>query len=349
MSQPKAVVIGYGFAGKAFHSYLIGLDTGLTLHGIASRNAETRRRIEAERGCRAYESFEQVLADPEVDLVVLATPNSTHCDLACRALEAGKHVVTDKIMATSLAECDRMIETAERTGKLLTVFQNRRWDGDFLTLNRLLEAGRLGDLRWLEMAWQGFGAWRGWRGQRAQGGGRLFDLGAHMVDQVMLLFPEAVATVYCRMHYDYDEASVDVESHAMLVITFQSGRTAVVDTSGLNALPKPRILASGTAGAYRIHGVDPQEQAMKEERIDEAEESPERGGVFSDGKTQEPVPTENGRWRNFYENVAAVLAGEAEPAVTLEEVRRCMAVFEAALQSAESAQVVRPAIPALSR
>jgi scyllo-inositol 2-dehydrogenase (NADP+) len=344
-ASPNGVVIGYGFAGEFFHSYLIQLDSGIRLHGIASRDAETRARIVAERRCKAYQRFEQVISDPDVDLVVLATPNSTHADLAVRAMDAGKHVVTDKIMCTALADCDRMIEASKRNGVLLTVFQNRRGDGDFLTLRKLLEEGRLGDLRWLEMAWQTFGAWGGWRGEKAMGGGKFFDLGAHMVDQAMLLFPQAVETVYCRMHHDHAEC--DVESHAMLVIGFAGGATVVLDTSGVNAIPKPRIHASGTQGAYIIHGLDPQEAAMIAGDIDDAVEPEERYGRFSDGKEQEFVPTINGRWRSYYENIAAVLTCGAEPNVTLPQVRRCMQVFDAALQSAATGVVMRPEIPAL--
>ena len=346
MSEPRAVVIGYGFAGRSFHSYLIRLDTGLVLHGVCSRSAATRERIVRERGCRAYESFGQVIEDPDVDLVVLATPHSVHADQAVRALDAGKHVVTDKIMCTSLEECDRMIEAARRNDRLLTVFHNRRWDGDYLTLRSLLEEGELGELRWLEMAWQVFGPPRGWRGRKDMGGGRLFDLGAHMLDQVMLIFPQAVESVYCRMHHDYPEH--DVESHAMVVVGFAGGTTAVVDAGGMHAIPKPRIHAFGTGGAFMKHGLDPQEEAMKAGDIDAAVEPAGNYGRLRTREGERVVPTVPGRWRCFYENVADALAGRAEPAVKLEEVRRCMAVFDAALRSAETAQVVRPDIPPLT-
>jgi len=158
------------------------------------------------------------------------------------------------------------------------------------------------------------------------------------MDQVLLLFPQPVTTVHCRLHHDFPER--DIESHAMIMLGFQDGATAVVDTSGLNAIPKPRILALGTRGAYAINGVDPQEAAMIKENIDEAEESPERGGRFHDGKEERSIPTRQGRWRSFYENVAGALTGKAEPAVKLPEVRRAMAVFDAALRSAENQEVV---------
>lgn len=336
---PRAVVIGYGFAGRSFHSYLIGLTPGLSLHGIASRDPATRAKIIAERGCRAYDDFESVLADPDVDLVVLATPSSTHADLAVRALAAGKHVVTDKIMCLSLEECDRMIAAAREAGRLLTVFQNRRWDGDFLTVSRLIAEGELGDVRWIEMAWQGFGPWGGWRGQAAMGGGRFYDLGAHLVDQLLRLFPEPVESVYCRMHHDYPER--DIESEALVIVTFAGGRTGVLDLSGLTAISKPRFLVRGTKGTFQKFGLDPQESAMKAGDIDSAVEPIESYGRLHNGKEERRVPTLPGRWRSFYENVADTLTGKADPAVTLEEARRALSVIDAAKASARRGEVVR--------
>jgi len=345
MSEPRAVVIGYGYAGRSFHSYLIGLAPGLKLHGVCSRNPETRRKIVQERGCRAYESFEQVIEDPDVDLVVLATPHDTHAELAIRAMGAGKHVVTDKPMCTSLEECDRMIAASERNGVLLTVFQNRRWDGDFLTLRELLARGAIGRLRWLEMAWQTVGPPRGWRGQAEHGGGRLFDLGTHMLDQVLLLIPHAVRSVYCRMHHDFPEH--DVDSHAMVVVAFDGGATAVVDAGGMHAIPKPRIHAFGSEGAFRKYGLDPQEAAMRAGDIDSAVEAEENYGLLKTKDEERTVPTRPGRWRSFYENVAEALAGRAEPAVSLPSVRRTMAVLDAAFRSAESGEVLHTDIPSL--
>ena len=346
MAKPRAVVIGYGFAGRCFHSYLIGLDSGLELRGIASRDPETRQKIEAERHCRAYESFEQAIADPEVDLIVLATPNATHCDLAVRAMAAGKHVVTDKVMCLNLAQCDRMIAAAQEHGVRLFVFQNRRWDGDFLTLRSLLDSGELGDLRWLEMAWQGFGVWGRWRGEMAMGGGKLYDLGAHLIDQLVLLFPMAIESVYCRMHHDLK--STDTESQAMVTIGFEGGRTAICDTSSLAAIQKPRIHAFGTGGTFLKYGLDPQEKAMIAGDIDSAREPESAYGRLHDGKAERVIPTIPGRWRNFYENVAGVLTGTAEPVIRLEEVRRAIAVIDAAFRSGRTGEVVHLHVPALT-
>lgn len=338
MVEPRAVVVGYGYAGRCFHSYLISITAGLRLHGIASRNPETRLQIERERGCKAYEGFEAVLADPDVDLVVLATPNSTHADMAVRAMEAGKHVVTDKVMCLNLQECDRMIATSEKTGKMLSVFQNRRWDGDFLTVKRILADGRLGDVHWIEMAWQKFGPPKGWRAQAAMGGGRFYDLGAHLVDQLLLLFPQTIESVYCRMHNAFPKC--DVESHAMIVVGFAGGATGVCDLSSQAAIGKPRFHVFGTKATFVKYGLDPQEEAMKAGDIDSATESESQYGRLHDGKSEIVVPTLVGRWREYYENIVDVLTRCGEPAVKLTEARRVVAVLDAAISASRSNSVV---------
>ena len=338
MARVQVAVIGYGFAGRCFHSYLVGLVPELELRGICTANPERQERARQERGCRIYATFDEVLADREVELVILATPNASHCDLAVQALDAGKHVVADKVMCLNLAEYERMAAAAQRRGRLLTVFQNRRWDGDFLTLQQVMADGVLGEVRWLELAWQGFGAWGGWRGQKAAGGGKLYDLGAHLIDQVCLLFPEPTTSVYARLQHDLPET--DTESHALVVVNFAGGRTAVVDTSSLAAFAKPRFYALGTKATFRKYGVDPQERKMIEGDIDAAVEAPENYARIHDGKTETVCPTLPGRWRNYYENIADVLRRGAKPLVTLESVRRQIAVLDAAFRSAAAGQAV---------
>jgi len=338
----RTVVIGYGFAGRSFHSYLVERAPGLTLHGVAGRDPEKRARLAAERpDAKAYETFEDALADPDVDLVVLATPNSTHCDLAVAALEAGKHVVSDKVMCLSLAECRRMLEAANRHQRLLAVFQNRRFDGDYLTVKSLMESGEeLGEARYLEMAWQGFGAWGGWRGRAEMGGGRFYDLGAHLIDQALTLFPEPVAHVYCRMHHDYENH--DIESEALCVIAFEGGRTAVCDLSGMSAISKPRFLVRGTRATFQKFGLDPQEEAMKAGDIDAAVEPEENYGRLKGTDVDRVVPTLPGRWRTYYERIAETLLHGAPPPVTHAEMYRVMSVLDAALTSARTGEVVKP-------
>ncbi len=338
--QPQAIVVGYGYAGRAFHSYLIGLNSGIALRGIVARREEVRQQAATERGCDTFATLEEALKLPEVDLVVLATPTDTHAPLAIQALKAGKHVVVDKPLCLTLAECDAMIAAARDNDVTIHPFQNRRWDGDYLTLRNLLESGQLGELRWLEMAWQNFRMWGGWRGQMERGGGMFYDLGAHLLDQTLLLMGSDPVRVFCRLHYDWNER--DIPSHSMMIVEFANGATGVVDTGGMYALTKPRMAAFGSKGAFIKHGLDPQEEAMKRGAIDEAREDPANYGTYSNGEEERVVPTLPGRWRNFYESVADQLTGKdlrSRP-VKIAEVRRVMQIFDAARQSAAENRVV---------
>ncbi|NLF16337.1 MAG: Gfo/Idh/MocA family oxidoreductase [Lentisphaerae bacterium] len=335
---PRVAVVGYGRWGRYCHCALLRSTPGLCLHGVVSGDPGKRQAIVAEQGCRAYTSLDEALRDDAVDVVVLATPNAAHADQAVAALQAGKHVVTEKVMCLDLAECDRMIAAAEQAGRLLTVFQNRRLDGDFLTVQRLIAEGALGDVRWIEVAWQGFGIWGGWRGQASMGGGKIYDLGPHLLDQILILFPEAVTSVYCRTHHDLAER--DVESEGFIVIGFESGRTAVVDVSSLAAVQKPRFVVRGTAGTFVKHGLDPQEKAMMAGVIDRAQEPASQYGLLRSRDQARLVPTLPGRWRGWYENLRDALTCGAAPLVTLPQARRLMAVLSAARRSAASGQVV---------
>ena len=337
---PRVVVVGYGRWGRYCHCYLVRGTAGLTLHGVVSADPAKREAIRAEQQCRAYASLDEALRDDAVDVIVLATPNAVHASQAVAALDAGKHVVTDKVMCLNLPECDRMIAAATRNDRLLTVFQNRRLDGDFLTVRKLIQDGDLGDVRWLEMAWQGFGIWGGWRGQSGMGGGRIYDLGAHLLDQILLLFPEEVTGVYCRTHHDAPER--DVESEGFLVVTFGSGRTAVVDVSSLAAIQKPRFYVRGTGATFCKYGLDPQEKAMMAGAIDSAVEPESQYGVLRTKDGERTIATLPGRWRSYHENLRDVLTLGAEPLVTLSQARRVMAVIDAAKRSGLLAQVVRP-------
>ena len=339
MTQPRAVVIGYGNSGRHYHSYLINLTPGITLHGVASRNPDSRTRIVKELGCKVYDNYESVFYDPEVDLVVLATPNSTHADLAIAALDAGKHTVTDKLMCLNLDECDRMIAAAERSGKTLSVFQNRRWDGDYLTIKELMAAGKLGHVRWIEMAWQRFGPPEGWRGQNAMGGGSFLDRGVHLFDQLLLLLPQPITSVYYRRHNDFPDH--DIDSHAMVTVGFEDGATAICDLTTTSAISKPRFHILSSKTTFIKYGLDPQDDAMKAGDIDAAVESEADYGRLHDGERETIVPTIPGRWRNYYENIADVLTDGAEPEIKLSEARRVIALIDAALESVRTDQVIQ--------
>ena len=343
MDKPNVAVVGYGFAGRSFHAYLVGLADELNLYGIVSSRADARQHIQRHLGATAFAHFDEVLADPRVDLVVLATPNDLHAPQAIQAMEAGKHVVVDKPLSLTLKEADAMLETSRRCDRLLSVFQNRRWDGGYLTVRRVLEEGLLGEPFLIEMAWGQYGVPRGWRSEHKHGGGKFVDLGTHMIDQALQLVPAPVEQVYARFFAGgWDN---DVEDHAHCIVSFANGVDAHVHTSSLVRKARPRWCVLGTEGSLVKEGLDPQERAMIDGDIDAAVEDPaHRARLYTSmgGQNAETiVETVPGRWRSFYENIARALRDRQELAVKPESVRACMAVIDAAQRSAAQGQAIR--------
>ena len=331
--MPALAIIGVGNAGRFIHAPLIASTPGLRLAGVCARDPARRTEAASALGCGAWDSYEAVLADASVDTVVLATPTADHVPQALAALTAGKHVVVDKPVCLDLASLDRLAEAERRSGRSLTVFHNRRWDGDFLTVQRLLAAGSLGSPRAIELAWGAFGRPRGWRATVAGGGGRVYDLGTHMADQLCQLMPSRPISVFARLH---DPLPGDeVESHAHLVIGFADGATGVIETGYISAIAKPRFRVLGSVASFEKHGLDPQEAALKAGDVDAAREDPDCYGWLSDGSTRTRVPTVPGSWRGFYIALGEHLAGRAANPVPLASVRPAMAIIEAAFRSAQ--------------
>ncbi|MEE2657453.1 MAG: Gfo/Idh/MocA family oxidoreductase [Candidatus Latescibacterota bacterium] len=345
-SSPEPIgtaVVGYGYAGRCFHSYLVGLaEPSLRLIGVVSSRTEARTAIENDLGVRAYERFEQVLDDEAVELVVLATPNDVHASQAIAALESGRHVVTDKPMCLDGAQARAMMAAERASGRRLSVFQNRRWDGDYLTVLKALDDGLLGDLAYVQLAWGQYGPPRSWRGECDRGGGKFVDLGAHMIDQALQLADGLPERVFARF-YDGGWEN-DVEDHAHCTLSFPGGLDIHVITSSMARAQMPRWYLLGTEAALVKEGLDPQEAAMVAGDIDSAQEKrdnwPRLFVTGDDGTRQEVLEPISGRWRSYYENVAAAIRGEAELTVTSESACRVMDVLDAAKRSARTGESV---------
>jgi scyllo-inositol 2-dehydrogenase (NADP+) len=311
-------LIGRGMAGTVFHAPLIRAADGLELTAIAG-SADAAALI----------------ASRDVDLVVIATPNESHAPLARAALEAGKHVVVDKPFALYSGEADELIDLAQAKGLMLTVFHNRRWDGDFLTVKKVLGEGALGEIALYEAHWDRFRPTikQGWREVPAHGAGLLWDLGPHLIDQTLMLFgvPDSIAA---DIAVQRPGAGVDDYFH----LTFHYGTMrAILGASTLAAAARPRFALHGSGGSFVKHGLDPQEAALQagaDPRDLGFGEDPGDGLLTLPDGTR-PATTETGRYLSFYEGAAAACRGEAPPPVDPAEARTVIALLEYARASAQ--------------
>jgi scyllo-inositol 2-dehydrogenase (NADP+) len=341
-------VVGYGYAGRGFHVYLVDRVPDLELAAIVARSPQRRELAERElggRGVAVFGSLEDLLASADIDLVILATPHATHAPLSIQAMDAGKHVVTDKAMCLNADEADAMIAASLRNGVLLSVFQNRRWDWDYLTVKNVLDEGLLGEPYLFEAAAMSYRAPRGWRAEVAASGGILFDWGAHLVDQALQLVPARVRSVTADIQYR--GWGSEIGSYARILLRFENAVLYDIEIGNLCAAIKPRWYVLGERGGLIKTG-DPrgaQEPALVAGNIDAAtEDRSDRARVRRDvdgQMTSIEVETVRSDWTNYYRNIADALNGRAELLVKPEQVRRVMAVFDAARAASASGAATR--------
>ena len=340
-------LVGYGLGGRVFHAPLIGLAEGLRLSAICSRS-EVRRAQAAtgHPGVRTYADYDALLGDSSIDLVVLATPHDTHAPMAIQAMDAGKHLVTDKVMCLSEAEGLEMIGASVRNQVLLSVFQNRRWDGDFLTLRGLMDREVLGEVHTVESNITTFGGpHSGWRAWRAHGGGRTRDWGAHLVDQALQLFGSTVTSVFADQQFRYPPGESDVESTCLCLLRFAGGVRVLIELGSAWAFPKPRFDVRGSNGQLRKYGVDPQEDALKlgvagvpipeDVRRYRLKVRSAEGGL-----REVPVEPVCGSYRAYYDNISKVLLDGVELLVKPEEALGSVRVIDAIVASAETGEAI---------
>lgn len=331
-------LIGFGFAGRTFHAPVISAVEGLRLAAILQRRGPEVES--AYPSARVVRTLDELLSIEAIRLVVIATPNTTHFDLARRCLLAGRDVVIDKPFTTTVEEAEELVDLADQKQRLLSVYQNRRWDGDFLTLQQLLAAGKLGRIVLFESHFDRFRPERkvdAWRERPEPGGGLLFDLGPHLIDQSIVLFgePEAISA---DVRIERDGASVD---DAFDVVLHYRGMRALLRAGVLVTTPTPRFVIHGTRGGFVKYGLDPQEEALKRGQIPSGEswgrEAPELWGKLllaqGDSFVTEQFPTIPGDYRGYYQNVRDAALGNAPLAVTPEQAMRVTRVLHLAHES----------------
>jgi len=337
-----------GFGGMAgWHYELIQSIEDLTVAGIWDIK-ESRREYAKSKGIHVYESREDLLADESVDIVLIATPNDVHKEIAIAAMEAGKNVVSEKPVTLCSADLKEMIEASERTGKFFTVHQNRRWDGDFLTVKETIESGKLGEVFKIESRVHGSRGIPGdWRGEKEHGGGMVLDWGVHLLDQALLFFPGVkLNTVYATLDNVTNQL---VDDGFMAILGFENGVTMHIEvgTSNFISLPRWYVLGQDGTGIIRDWGNDI--EIVRALGVDEGDVVPIKTAAGltktmaprrDDSIHKEQLPEVKSDIRDFYKNVMGVLDGKAERIIKLEEVARVMRLMEAIFESAATKKVI---------
>jgi scyllo-inositol 2-dehydrogenase (NADP+) len=332
----ETVVVGYGLAGRAFHCPLIRRQPELNLRGVVARTPEARAEAVRTWGVRGYASLDEALDDPEVRLVVIATPHNTHAELAIRVLEAGRECVVDKVMALTSAEAQRMIQARDRSRRMLSVFHNRRWDWDYATVRHVLSEGLIGKPLLVESAVCRHAMPRSWRGRAGEAGTILHDWGAHLVDQALQLGLGPCRRLVAWV-LDAPWEGVDSGGHGRLVMEFDT-TIFQAETSRVCRIDRPRWWVVGDAGGFVKYGIDPQEQALRQGDIDAAVEPQSHQGILRTAGAagdfvESRIPSRRAHWDSYYANIADHLLRGKTLAVTAEQALDVVRVLEAAVKS----------------
>ncbi|MCU5772308.1 oxidoreductase [Erwiniaceae bacterium BAC15a-03b] len=335
-------LVGYGFASKTFHAPLIAGTSEMELAAVSSSDAT---KVHADWPSMQVVADPQALFDdPTLQLIVIPTPNDTHFPLAKAALNAGKHVVVDKPFTVTLSQARELEALAKAKGLLLSVFHNRRWDSDFLTLKALLADGTLGEVRYLESHFDRFRpeVRQRWREMKGAGSGIWFDLGPHVIDQALQLFGAPVA-----INVDMAElrSGAQTTDYFHAVLTYPQ-RRVVLHASMLVAAESPRFQVHGTRGSYVKYGLDPQEDSLKAGARPPQEEwgYDMRDGVLTlaegDVMAEQTLLTIPGNYPAYYAAIRDAINGTGSNPVTAAEAIQVMELIELGLQSAEKRQTL---------
>jgi scyllo-inositol 2-dehydrogenase (NADP+) len=339
-------LVGFGLAGQSFHAPIIRSVPGLELACILDRSGSVAQQKYPD--VRIARTLEDLLADEQIRLCVIATPNASHFDLSQRCLLAGRDVVIDKPFATNSSDALQLVELAEKNGRLLTVYQNRRLDGDFLTVRKLLASDTLGRVVAYTSHYDRFRPTpkaNAWRERPEPGSGILFDLGAHLFDQALVLFgtPRRIsASVFSERKGSQVDDAFDVRFE-------YAEMRAYLHASMMACAPGPRFVLHGTKGSFVKYGMDPQEAILR--RGDPpggphwGEEPESDWGTLArpdgDSRITEKIRTEDGDYRQFYANVRDAITEGKPLAVPPREALRNIRAIELVQQSSRE----RPTIP----
>ena len=347
MKKMKVAVVGYGGMGGWHVKHILASDV-VELAGIYDINPKKQEKAISSE-IRSYASYEELLADKEVELVTVATPNDVHEELVIQALNAGKNVICEKPVTLSLESLERMIEAAERNGRRFTTHQNRRWDVDYLAMKQIHDSGEIGKVINIESRVHGSRGIPGdWRREKRYGGGMLYDWGIHLIDQILMIFGfDQVESVYCIADYITNK---EVDDGFRLDINFKSGERATLEIGTSNYIAMPRFFLRAEQGTAMIADWKEETKVVKRTYAQEGEVVPVQtaAGLTKTMAPRDEVTTETYRIpcpvsdvHDFYRHyVNAIRTGGAQD-VTYDQMRTDLRVILAAFESVETGKVVK--------
>jgi scyllo-inositol 2-dehydrogenase (NADP+) len=346
MKTINVALASYGMSGEIFHAPLLDAHKGFNLYKILERTKN--RSHDRYPSANIVRSYEEILTDDKIDLIIVNTPDHYHHEMALQAIKANKHVIVEKPFTLKVQEANELISLSKTTGRLLSVFQNRRWDGDFLTVKKIIDEGLLGRLVEYEAHFDRYRNYlqkESWKEQAASGSGTIYNLGSHLIDQVLVLFgmPEAVfADIRSLRH------GAEVDDTFTLLFKYPEIKVTL-KVSYLVREPGPKFSLHGTHGSFLKWGIDPQEEDLKsgkDPRSPEWGKEPEEywgilnteiNGHRYNGK-YETLP---GNYLVYYDDIYDAISNNKKPSVTAEQGRDVIRVIEAARESSKTRKEVK--------
>lgn len=343
MKAIQTALLSYGMSGRIFHAPFLEVHSGFELVGSYERSQKNIQK--AYPGTHSYDSLDEVIQDADIELIIVNTPIPTHFEYASKALKAGKHVVVEKAFTNSTAEALELQKIASKAGKHIFVYQNRRWDSDFLTVKKVFESGQLGDIVEAEFHFDRYNGAKSPKMHKelpGPGAGIIFDLGPHIIDQALHLFGNPTH-VFADMRKT--RPGTEVEDLFEILLYYPEMRVRL-KAGYYFKVPVPAFQLHGKLGSFIKTRSDRQEADLDSGRKPQGEswgqENPQDYGVMQvDGGNPERVPSENGNFMAFYENVFQSLRGNEQPAVSVLDGINSMRVIDAAMKSSEEKKVIK--------
>lgn len=345
-------IIGYGGMGEWHHKNIEERVPEIKVVGAYDIREERMNKAK-EAGLKGYEKLEDILEDPSIDMVTIATPNNFHKDLAIACMRSGKNVICEKPVTMNAKELEAIIEVQKETGKVFSIHQNRRWDKDYRMIKEIIASHEIGEPYYIESKVQGSRRYlNGWRGYKINGGGMLFDWGVHLIDQVMDLESSKVTEIYAHLLNIHCE---EVDDNFKLMMKFESGLSVLIEVATNCFLPQPRWHMCCKEGSAiiedwscngKIVKLDENEALAWDDVIVYTEAGPTRTMAPRPKKTtiEMKLPEVKCNWTDYYRNIAGVIAGKEELIVTPEQALRVMKVIDAVFESASQGMSIKCSI-----